>query len=347
MIGKKSKLAVLTLAVVAAVSAAGCGVSGPKDAKPAASAAAEQKPLQKMRVAYSTSLCEASTIIAYEKGYFKDEGIDAEMVNVDGASETDALGTLKVDGMQTLVSKVIQPIQNGLPVKITAGLHTGCVKVEARNDGSVSSIADLRGKKVGVGGIGDTGAVILQRALLMNHIGVKPGEQEVEFVVVEKSSLAAALQSGQVDAIAVTDPTATISEKQYGFKPILDTAKSPEFKNEYCCSAMVTSKFAAEHPDLAKGFTKAVMKGAAYIGKHPEEVAQLLHDKKYIAGDVQQNIELLKSYSFIPSATGGYKALEDATAQLGEIGLVKKVDPKELADKAFLKFDDLPDTPEL
>ncbi len=336
--------AVLAAAVLAsALGLAGCG--GTEKSGSAGSASAEKT--TNMKVAYSPSLCEASTVVAYEKGFFEQEGIHPEMINIQGANENEALGSGKVDGMQTLVSKIIQPLQNGLPVKLTAGLHTGCVRIVSRPGTGIDSVKDLKGKKIGVSGLADTATVIAQRALHMNGIGVTPDNMEVEFVVVDRNSLPEVLKSGQVDAIAMTDPVGAIAEKQYGFQSILDTAKSPEFKDEYCCSAIVNAKFAQEHPDLAKGYTRAVMKAALYVSKHPEEVAQLLHDKQYVSGDVAQNTELLKSYSYVPSVKGGYAAIERATQQLGDIGIVKQVDPKTLADNSFLFFDGLEDTPSL
>lgn len=343
MIGKKAKAALVLAILACSVAFAGCGTAN----KPAESKAASAPAATNMRVAYSPSLCEASTVVAYEKGFFKEEGINAEMINIQGANENEALGSNKVDGMQTLVSKIIQPLQNGLPVKLTAGLHTGCVRVVTRPDSGINSVKDLKGKRIGVSGLADTAAVITQRALHMNNIGVTPDNMQVEFVVVDRNSLPEVLKSGQVDAIAMTDPVGAIAEKQYGFKAILDTAKSPEFKDEYCCSAILTTKFIEEHPDLAKGYTRAIMKGALYVSKHPEEVAQLLHDKQYVSGDVAQNAELLKSYNFIPSVKGGYEAIERATEQLGDIGIVKQENPKELADKSFQYFDGLEDTPSL
>lgn len=346
MISKKLKYAAAALAVICSLGVAGCsgGTAGSQPAKSSAAASTEKT---NMRVAYSPSLCEASTVVAYEKGFFKEEGINAEMINIQGASENEALGADKVDGMQTLVSKIVQPIQNGLPVKLTAGLHTGCVRIVTRPDTGITDVKGLKGKKIGVSGLADTAAVIAQRALHTDGIGVTPDNMEVEFVVVDRNSLPQALKSGQVDAIALTDPVGAIAMKEYGFTSVLDTATSPEFKDEYCCAAIMTSKFVKEHPDLAKGYTRAIMKGALYVSKHPEEVAQMLHDKNYVPGDVALNTELLKSYNYIPSVKGGHDALVRATQQLGDIGLVNKTDANALADGAFQYFDGLEDTPSL
>lgn len=346
---KKSwKCVAAAIVLTSVLGLAGCGgQAGNGSGSAAKSASAQAETKTNMRVAYSPSLCEASTVVAYEKGFFKEEGINAEMINIQGAGETEALGTDKVDGMQTLVSKIIQPIQNGLPVKLTAGLHTGCVRIVTRPDTGITDVKGLKGKKIGVSGLADTATVIAQRALHTDGIGVTPDNMEVEFVVVERNSLPQALKSGQVDAIAMTDPVGAIAMKEYGFTSVLDTAKSPEFKDEYCCSAILTSKFVQEHPDLAKGYTRALMKGALYVSKHPEEVAQMLHDKNYVSGDVALNTELLKSYNFIPSVKGGHDAIVRATKQLGDIGIVNKTDAEALADGAFQYFDGLEDTPSL
>ena len=346
---KKSwKCVAAAIVLTSVLGLAGCGgQAGNGSGSAAKSASAQTETKTNMRVAYSPSLCEASTLVAYEKGFFQEEGIHPEMINIQGASETEALGTDKVDGMQTLVSKIIQPIQNGLPVKLTAGLHTGCVRIVTRPDTGITDVKGLKGKKIGVSGLADTATVIAQRALHTDGIGVTPDNMEVEFVVVERNSLPQALKSGQVDAIAMTDPVGAIAMKEYGFTSVLDTAKSPEFKDEYCCSAILTSKFVEEHPDLAKGYTRALMKGALYVSKHPEEVAQMLHDKNYVSGDVALNAELLKSYNYIPSVKGGHDAIVRATRQLGEIGIVNPTDAEALADGAFQYFDGLEDTPSL
>jgi NitT/TauT family transport system substrate-binding protein len=346
---KKSwKCVAAAIVLTSVLGLAGCGgQAGNGSGSAAKSASAQTETKTNMRVAYSPSLCEASTVVAYEKGFFKEEGINAEMINIQGASETEALGTDKVDGMQTLVSKIIQPIQNGLPVKLTAGLHTGCVRIVTRPDTGITDVKGLKGKKIGVSGLADTATVIAQRALHTDGIGVTPDNMEVEFVVVERNSLPQALKSGQVDAIAMTDPVGAIAMKEYGFTSVLDTASSPEFKDEYCCSAILTSKFVEEHPDLAKGYTRALMKGALYVSKHPDEVAQMLHDKNYVSGDVALNAELLKSYNYIPSVKGGHDAIVRATKQLGEIGIVNPTDAEALADGAFQYFDGLEDTPSL
>lgn len=324
--------------------AAGCGGAG-QQGKSTASAG-KGEPVT-VKVGYSPALCQAPLFIAKEKGYYKDAGINVELVPVEGAQANEAIGAGKFDAMQTLVMKTIHPWQNGLPVKATAGIHSGCVRVVARNDGSVNSIKDLKGKKIGVPGLADTGTVVTQRALAKNGINANPKSMEVEFVVIDRNSLPQALESGQVDAIAMTDPVGALAEQKYGFKAIVDTAVSPEFKDEYCCDLVVTDKLLKDNPEAAKKLTEAVMKGALYVHEHPEETAKLLSEKKYISGDVDFNAKLLSTYNYKPSVKGGYTALENSAQALSDLGIVDKTEGKKFADHYFFYFDGLADTPTL
>ncbi len=324
--------AAAALAAMIITGAAGCG--GTK-------APAKEEATGSIKVAYTAALCQAPLLIAKEKGYFKDAGLDAEMVFIDGTQANESIGSGKIDVMQTLVMKTIHPWQNGLPVKATLGLHTGCVRVVVRNDGSVNSVNDLKGKKIGVAGLADTGAIVAQRALKHAGIGVTPDNMEVDFVTIDRNSLPQALASGQVDAIAMTDPVGASAEKQYGFKSVVDTAKSDFFKDEYCCDIVMSSKYLEEHPALAKKFNEAVIKGALFVQQHPEEAAKLLAEKKYFAGDPEDNAKLLASYNYTPSIQGGYDAIKNSAQDLGDLGITAKVDGKEFADQVFYRIDGL------
>lgn len=329
--------------LTAAAMIAGCAGAGNGSSKSAAKA----ETTGQIKVAYTAALCQAPLLIAKEKGYFKDAGLDADMVFLDGTQANEAIGSGKVDVMQTLVMKTIHPWQNGLPVKATLGIHTGCVRVVVRNDGSINTVQDLKGKKIGVAGLADTGAIVAQRALKHVGIGVTPDNMEVEFVTVDRNSLPQALESGQVDAIAMTDPVGAIAEKKYGFKSVVDTAKSDGFKDEYCCDIVMSNKYLEEHPELAKKFNEAVIKGALFVHEHPEEAAKLLAEKKYFAGDPEDNAKLLATYNYKPSIQGGYDAVKASAQDLGDLGLTEKVDGKEFADQYFLHIDGLSDNASL
>lgn len=300
-----------------------------------------------LKVGYSPSLCQAAIFSAYENGYFKEEGLDVEMVQIDPSHASDIIAAGQVDVLQGMPSNLIQPIANGLPVKVTAGIHTGCVRLLVPNDSPIQKVEDLKGKKIGVGGLADSGTAITKRALDAKGIGVTEKNMEVNFSVFSRNDLPQALQKGAVDAIAVPDPVGAIAAKEYGLRTLVDTAKTPPFSKEYCCVSLVTSKLAEEHPEIAEKATHALLKRALWVQKHPEEAAKLELDKKYVAGDLELNSELLKSYQYIPSVEGGYNAVHDCAEQLASIGLIDPhTDAKEFTDQVFLFFKGLSDSPD-
>ena len=343
---KKIKAAAAAVALISIWGLAGCGGDTHTGSQDATLATSSQKVDNvKVKVGYPPSLCQAPLIMAYEKGFYKEVGLDAELVKIDGATANETIGSGQIDAMQTLITKTIHPWQNGLPVKATTGTHFGCVRTVVRPDSGIDSVKDLKGKKIGVAGLADTGAVVLQRALKLAGIGVTLENLEVEFVVVERNSLPEALKSGQVDAIAMTDPVGYIAQKQYGFKAVLDTATTEGWNKEYCCALVISDQLIEGNKNAAKALTEAVQKGCLYVKEHPEETAKLLVEKKYFSGNPEDFAELLKSYNYSPSIKGGYDAIKASAKDLGEIGMVDETDPKAFADAEYVFFDGMPDSP--
>ena len=332
------------LAGTLALSLSACGSSS---ADSSAADGASDSGTTHLRLIYSPSLCAAPMYIAIENGYFEDEGLDVEQVTVDAAHVSEAIGADQVDVGMGLIGKLLQPLENGLPIKFTTGLHTGCTKLLVPGDSDIKSITDLKGKKIGVPGLADAATVVSKRSLSAAGIGVTEQNMEVEFSVYSRNDLPQALENGAVDAIALGDPTASIAEEQYGLTALIDTATDPEYKDEYCCAAFVTSKLAAENPKAAAAFTRAVQKASQWVQENPDETAKIIVDKQYISGDVDFCAQILKTYNYKPSVQGGYDALKQNAQELTEIGILKEgTDATKFADNAYMFFDDVPDAPE-
>lgn len=310
-------------------------------------ASASDSGVTHLRFAYHGNLCGAPIYMAIENGYFADENIELEQVTVDAAHVGEAIGADQVDVGMELLGKMLQPIENGLPIKFTTGVHTGCQKLLVPGDSDIKSIADLKGKKIGVPGLADAATVVSKRSLSAAGIGVTDQNMEVEFSVYSRNDLAQALQNGAVDAIALGDPAASIAEEQYGLTALIDTATDPKYKDEYCCAAFVTSKLAEENPKAAAAFTRAVQKASQWVQENPDETAKIITEKEYVSGDVDFCAQILKTYNYKPSVQGGYDALKQNAEELTKIGVLKEgTDATKFADNAYIFFDDVPDAPE-
>lgn len=297
-----------------------------------------------MKIGYGTVLCQAPLQIAIENGYLDAEGLNYEVVKMDGLV-TEYVGSGQVDAAYGMVSKFIQPIDNGLDIQMTAGIHNGCVKLLSKPGSGIDSVADLKGKTVGVNGLAEAPAVWLKRALYREGIGVTSDNLEVDFVVYSNSDLAMALENDAVDAICLVDPAATVAVNQYGYQILLDIAVDEPYADEYCCATFVTGKFAREYPEEAAKFTRAVMKASAWVDEHPEEAAQLLIEKEYLSGNAEVFANILKSYNCKPSVQGGYDAVVKNVDEFKKIGLLSEdVDTDEFVKKAFIFLDGVEET---
>ena len=310
-----------------ALAAAGVclAVAGCKGKTKAASAEAE-KPV--VIIGYAKgSLCLAPLHIGYIDGFFdkefKEAGIPYKMEEVDLNQSAELLAAGKINACVGLTASLIQPIDNGLDITFTTGLHTGCTKYFSRADSKIYSPSDLRGKKIGVSGLSDSATLNIKRKL--EDVGIKSSgpDAEVTFVVYALTDLGLALSNGAIDAAGIHDPVAYKAQQQYGFRTILDTGTDDKFKGEYCCTAYVTTKLAKERPDAAAAYTRAIQKAAAYIQALPAQAAKEQFDSGFCAGDLATNAQLLASYNYSPSVSGGRKTFVSASGELQKTGDLK------------------------
>ncbi|MCD8084141.1 MAG: ABC transporter substrate-binding protein [Clostridiales bacterium] len=349
----KNKIVSVLLVLSSLAFLTACGAKSASDNEPAVaqntsvSAAADETSKEPfhLRIAYSPSLCQAPLHIAVEKGFFADEGIDPENIQVEASHVQEAIGADQVDVGFGLIGKFLQPIENGLAIKFTAGVHTGCTKIIVPKDSGIDTTADLKGKRIGVSGLAGAETIVTKRVLAAEGISFDEENPEVEFVVFSQSDLGQALENGAIDVIATGDPTASQYVEQYDLNTLVDTASSEQFASEYCCASFVSTKFAEEHPDVAAAFTRAILKASVYVNEHPEETAQLQLDKNYVTGDAEFNAGILKSYNYIPSVQGGYDAIRLSVEQLADIGVLKEgTDAQKFADDVYVFYDDVPDS---
>ena len=108
------------LAAALTLSLTACGGSSSNSDASAAADSADSGATH-LRLIYSPSLCAAPMYIAIENGYFEDEGLDIEQVTVDAAHVSEAIGADQVDVGMGLIGKLLQPLENGLPIKFTTG----------------------------------------------------------------------------------------------------------------------------------------------------------------------------------------------------------------------------------
>src|SRR5829696_6673328 len=183
----------------------------------------------KIRVGYVGLTCEAPIFSAVEKGYFKDEGLDVSLVKCDWKNYKDVLALGGYDITHHLVMYFLKPIEQGLDVKFTGGIHRGCLRLQSSFKSSIRSVADLRGKRIGVPGMGTPPFIFANRVLGANRIDPS---KEITWLVFPAGELGLALSKGEVDAIADSEPIGSMLVAQGKVKNVADQAVDPPYSTE-------------------------------------------------------------------------------------------------------------------
>lgn len=297
----------------------------------------------------NSSLCPAPLHIAIDKGIFEEEfskaGLKYEVIEINLLQATELIVANKINATLGLAGSLLPQLDNGLEVSFLSGIHTGCTKFYAKADSPYYSLADLKGKKIGLCGVQDSSTVVFQRKFY--DLGYKPygADADFEIAVYGLTDLPLALENGAVDAVGLHDPIGYIAERDYGFRKILDTTEDEIFSQEYCCLTYVSSEIAKKYPEHTKAFVRAMLKASAYVQAKPREAAQLQIDKGRLSGDVEQNAYLLSTYNYTPSVGLARKTLYDSIDQLTDMGVLQNIKDKDaFVDAHFAQFDDVPDS---
>lgn len=294
-----------------------------------------------LKIAESSDLCSAPQQIAIEQGFFEEEGLKYELVKVgEDTNNFTAISTGQIDASNSLIGSIIQPLANGAEIKVTTGLHTGCLQVLVKADSNIKSPEDLVGKTIGVSSVAGSPATFAKRYLGDSGIDVSTENSEVEFVAYSSSDLALVLENGTVDAIALGDPSTEIIKDEYGFETLVSNASTAPYDEEYCCVAYVSNEVAKNHPEVAKKFTQGIQKASAWIDANKEQTVQIQIDQKYIDGEKETNLRSLESYTFIPSVEGAKEAFIQVGEDLKALGIIEEgIDIQKLQENSFLDLE--------
>jgi NitT/TauT family transport system substrate-binding protein len=270
----------LTLGLAGLLVLAACAPSAPAGPTQAPlPAPAPPKTLGKIVIAQgSDTLGFGPVYIAVEQGYFKDEGLDAELVTVGGGPV--AVSALTGGSAQiglSAATSTISAVANGAPVAILSALTTEYeTKLAMRKnlaDGlrlsATSPLADritaLKGKKIGITSAG-SGTDKLVR-LILQKASINP-DTEVDLIPLrESATMLAALQQGSVDVIALSSPTPDRAVAEgYGIYYI-SPAELPEMANFVYHTASINKRLAEQQPELLSASLKAIWRALELLQK--------------------------------------------------------------------------------
>ncbi|HEX2925148.1 MAG TPA: ABC transporter substrate-binding protein [Ruminiclostridium sp.] len=321
-----------TAAVSASISASNTAASS--DSTTTQTASNEKFKFGKLKIqALGGGACGAPSYVAFEKGFFAEEGLDAELVS----GTLDELKTGLVTGEFTVTNGDFQyfpSIQQGMDLKIIGGLHKGCIRLVVPPNSTIKTAKDLKGKKIGVDEIGGTPMSVA--TIVLANAGIDP-QTEVTWVPFPLDQLTQAVKKGEVDAFAAWDPFGVIAEKNEGYTALSDISTDPLFAGKSCCFLYGSKKQIDENPERVAAIARAYKKATEWIKANPEETAKLEIEKKYVAtDDIKLLTELIKSYDYEYTTTNAYDDIKYFVEQFNKTGFLKKgTDPKGFADQVY------------
>lgn len=218
--------------------------------------------LAQVTVGYVPVLIYGPLMIAKDKGYFADQGLDVQFETLPGGSDMVVLtanGNFDI-GVGGAGPAYFNAVKRGVDLKIIAPLHferepqaTPLMVSKKRFDsGELTRAADLKGLKVSVNARGAT-EYWLDTALRTDGLTI----DDVNLQQLPFPDVPAALESGALDGAMLGEPLATMAEQQ-GIAVRLDVDFPANFQPTF---VWVNPDFAAAEPDLVTGFAAGMMQG--------------------------------------------------------------------------------------
>lgn len=248
----------------------------------ASSKSAEEK---KVRIGFQPSAHHAAGAIAFEKGWFKEAGINATVAGIfwaGGSPEMEAMRAGEMDVAYVGISPVINAIGHGLDAKVVAQAQkeAQCLVVAATNgtpDWKYREPKDLEGKTIGTLTAGSIQDVVLNHWLDRQD---KLGNVDKEKVTVRYMGVPDMMQglaAKQLDGIYFSEELASIPVVD-GYGAYANLTSKQTWLGHPCCQLLVSGKLIREKPELVRDLVKIHIKGTEYAIAHPEETAKIVYD---------------------------------------------------------------------
>lgn len=243
----------------------------------------QQGGLDKIKLAEVThSVFYAPQYVAIEKGFFKDEGIEIELLGAQGADKT----------MAALLSGEVQIGLMGPEASIYvynqgSKDYSVCFAQLTKRDGSFIvgrepnenfTLKDLAGKEILGGRKGGVPEMTLEYAIKNSGltIGTDTANGEVNVRTdIQFAVMAGSFTGGEGDYVTLFEPLATSLEKeQQGY--IMTSVGEETGEIPYTAYSALSS-YMEKNPDVIERFTKAIYEGQQFVQTHSaEEIAQII-----------------------------------------------------------------------
>ena len=297
-----------------------------------------------LKIRYSIWVGYGPLFLAEAKGFFKEEKVEVQLVNVEDPKEGFfAMSAGRLDGVVSTVDTMVLYLKTGKEFQYVLALDdsAGGDGIVARKE--IKSVKDLKGKKVAVNE-GSVSQFFLN--VLLKESGMS--QKDVQVVNMKQGDAGAAFVAEKVDAAVTWEPWLTKGKAAPHGQILVDSSKTPGLITDVLIFRRdVIEKRAKEIQGIANAWNKAV----AYWEKNPAEsneimakaVGDWLKDPKVFA-DVLTGVKFynqagnVKFFGTAQKPGDLYKVVQNALDIWGGFGKLQgKFSPKDLVNHSFVK----------
>jgi NitT/TauT family transport system substrate-binding protein len=229
--------------------------------------AAAQTP-RKITLSYSAvSMTWLPVKAAVDKGFFREQGLEPQLIQMRGNIATTALATGDLD-FSLNISPVLNGAIQGLGLKLVAGLNTRPLfSLVVRPE--IKTAADLKGKVFAVNAFANTQAILTEKHL--QHFGLKKGEYKL--IAVGGTGARLAAMEKNIAQGSLMPPPANVMMENQGYRLLGNTA---EIIIHPIASLGTHESKIKTQPDMVKRAIRAALKGLLFVRNNRGETVRLI-----------------------------------------------------------------------
>jgi len=165
-----------------------------------------QAAAQILKIGWVYAMANAPILIAQEKGYFKQQGLDVVIIKFkNGPMAHQALSAGELDMAYIGSTPVYHWFARGMDSRILAKVNFGQAAMLIRSDSDIKNVSDLKHKKI-AGVKAGSGMDVLLRGFVLGEEGKLKPDQDVEIVSMPPSHMEEALEDKRVNAAFMWEP---------------------------------------------------------------------------------------------------------------------------------------------
>jgi NitT/TauT family transport system substrate-binding protein len=227
----------------------------------------------------------------------------------------------------------VAAIDAGKSVTLLAGIHVGCYELFGAE--GIRTIADLKGKSVGVGAVGSIGSLLV--TMMAAHVGLDP-VKDIDWVTDPKVKPVELFIQGKVDAFLGFPPEPQDLRARRIGNVILNSAVDRPWSQYFCCMVAGNPEYVRNHPVATKRALRAILKATDLCASDPARVARRLVDGGFTprydyALEALGEVSYDKWREYDPEDTVRFYAL-----RLREVGFIKSSPQKIIAENTDWRF---------